>query len=109
MTKSTTTSPEVADFLELKKSIHVCIPYTVINNIREILEDEGGQAVGLSVQAVLAEVATRLSFGDQYMLDLVRFLRQRHNEKNFSIAKTDLDDLFSILERESPLSAENRK
>lgn len=103
MKKSDVIPPEVADFLQLKKTVHITIPHTTLNTVKELLEEEGGVTSGLSLQSVFAEVAARLALGDQYLLDLIHHLRQNHTEKNFSIAKTDLNDLFDVLEQESPL------
>lgn len=99
-------SKDLAKEVVRKKSVHVEMPKDVHMQLRITLFKNGN----LPIQAVFAEVAERIGLEDPYMMKLLSDLREkRENRQIRSITETDAEELFSIMERESPFSPDTQE
>lgn len=91
----------ILDYLQFKKTVHTELAVNTYNDLRDFLKEQGG----LSLNQVFAEFAERVLMGDPYTTRLIEELRSRNQHRAVRMKNSDIEDLFSILERESPLNA----
>lgn len=92
---------DIRDYLAGKKSVHISLPNDTHKNLRAALEKNGN----ISIQQLFTEVATRIIFCDDYMLELLKSIQaSTHSKSKTKVLFTDHESLYDILEKESPLS-----
>jgi hypothetical protein len=93
---------DIKNLLQVKKTVHLELSATTHDELRGILYRSGN----LSLNAIFNELAERIVMGDAYMTELLESLRVKRIYQKTKFTKKDMDDLFVILERESPLMRE---
>jgi len=92
---------DIKEYLSGKKTVHISLPVDTHKNLRIALEQNGN----VSMQQLFSEVATRIIFCDEYMLELIKSIQVETPSKSKTrVLFTDHESLYDILEKESPLS-----
>jgi hypothetical protein len=91
----------VAHMMHDEKTLHVTVPFSVYEDLRTTLFRCGN----VSIQAVFREMVDRIVSNDPTVMQFIEELREKRlTSGNLAITKTDVEDLFSIIERSSPLT-----
>lgn len=86
--------------LEKRKTVHIEFPKGVHTDFKiACVRHE------LSMQEVLIEMATRIALGDPYMTDMMDSIVESKRQKTLHrLGSAEVESLYNVLERESPLA-----